>query len=320
MIKYIGIALTLIGAALLAYVIMSGRKNDIEGTKAELELITDSGYATTHTEKRQTRTILESTPVKVPPRKRALSREAADILKKVEEEREAERNADLKERQRKMPKVKTHGTAVLEQPGSDKRSKGTDILPESKGGRKGGTAVLPDESSRRQGTDVLPQRRSGQGQNTDVLPSQKSTKRNKGTDILPENKKRSGTDVLPQKKASASSRTDILGSSRNDDSTSQKKAATTKGTDILGVPQKNTPDRTDILTVQEKTKLPASRKGTDVLPERRDRKHSGTDVLPGTTGKRKEGTAVLEQPRKKKDRTEVLTPRGTDVLPERKGE
>ena len=30
MIKYIGIALTLIGAALLAYVIMSGRKNDIE--------------------------------------------------------------------------------------------------------------------------------------------------------------------------------------------------------------------------------------------------------------------------------------------------
>ena len=91
MIKYIGMALILIGAALLALVLYREKKEDLKGAEEELTLILGEGYATTHTAAASARSILEKAPVKVPPRKRALSREAAEILKKVEEERQAEK-------------------------------------------------------------------------------------------------------------------------------------------------------------------------------------------------------------------------------------
>lgn len=257
LIKFIGIIIAVIGLILLILVIMSGRRSNISGIKAELDMITGAGYATTHTAQRQTRSVLETTPVKVPPRRRALSREAADILKKVEEEREAERNSLQQKPERKMKKPvrERKGTAIL--PTGEEKAKGTAVLEENKRPSKG-TAVLG----------------------------------------AADNKPSKGTDVLPQKRSQ-------IDTSRRDNMTPQKRASSPKGTDILGTPKKKAPDRTDILTSQDRTERDAKR-GTAVL-----------EAKPAA----KTGTAVLQQGEREGMGTDVPETRrggGTEVLPEKK--
>lgn len=310
LIKYIGIAVAVLGLTSLALVIMSGRRNNIPGVKAELDMITGAGYATTHTAQRQTRSVLETTPVKVPPRRRALSREAADILKKVEEERAAERN-DLQQKSEKR----------MKQPARER--KGTAVLGENKRPAKGTVVLEAADKKPAKGTDVLPQKSSrSDTSGTDILTPPKREASPKGTDILGDPKKKAsvGADVLTlQDKTTrnAGKGTAVLGAASNSE----------KGTAVL--PQgKGERKGTDVLAPQRSG-------GTDVLPEPRKAKKQGTAVLmtesslPGQrqedttprsrTPKKKKGgsgTAVLQEA--KRSGTGVLSQKGTAVLSERK--
>lgn len=194
MLKYIGITLFILGAALLLYSIINSRKDGYKESKTELAMIMSAGYATRHVEAARPEAVLNQTPIKAAPRQRSLSKEALDLLDLVEDEREKERIEEMKK-----PKKKK-GTDVLTKP----IQKGTDILP--KAGKK--TDVIDGNK----GTDVLPANTG-----TDVMTEKK------GTDVL---KDSSGTDVLLPK----SKGTDIMAPKETD----ALPASRGGGTDILG--------------------------------------------------------------------------------------
>lgn len=297
LIKYIGVILIILGAALLIVTVLRGMKTNIKAVRRELNLITSSGYAISHVTTKQSRTILDEAPVKVPQRKRSLSREAADILKMVEDELQAESEQEAM----KNIGSETQATSSL---GSNNS---TDILPT---GSKGGTDLLPLNRVKER-TDVLPQQsqKRKEGKGTDVLPTGGSDNNRKtGTDVLKisdqKTVKKAGTDVLPNV---AQKDTDALSS----------KART--GTDVLLTTSKTDNKGTDVLPMQKNAGtdvLPsAPRKGTDVLHVNNQR---GIDVLPSEDKKPNKGTDVL--PLQKMSSTDVLPVRktaDTDVLPKK---
>lgn len=212
-IKYIGIVLACAGLILTALVFYLGRKNGIREKEAELQLIQSSGYASSHVAAKAEPSVYDETPVKVPPRKRSLSREAEEILKKVEEERCAEKEADpetsfgkgvydnMDEINDPQPKKTARGTDILFNGSDQKKPKGTDVLPsDSKGtGSERRPDILTDPQGRHapKGTDILPENKASAGKRvTDILPAAKKDR--KGAAILPDKdqKDRRGTDVL----------------------------------------------------------------------------------------------------------------------------
>lgn len=172
MLRLIGILLILLGLLCIAGYFLYSKKTGLSASKKELRLIKQSGYVSEHrSEQRPSAEFDPAMQIKVPKRKRALSKEAMELLDQVESERELEQIAEFKKK-KETGTIPKKGTDVLPQKG-----KGTDVLPGN------GTDVLLES---KKGTDILPSERKG----TDVLPGSKA-----GTDVLP--KKGNGTDVLP---------------------------------------------------------------------------------------------------------------------------
>lgn len=167
MIKYIGMAITAIGMILLLLTILSGRRQGIKEKADELNRIKREGYVTEHSAReRGAGRITEgpkamiSSGVKVPPRRRALSKEAREVLEQVEKEKKAER---------KQAPVRT--AAALQDDGTDimerRPKKGEDTEPtgilERKPAREDPTGVLKRNSSKPKAadqTDIMPKKGS----------------------------------------------------------------------------------------------------------------------------------------------------------------
>lgn len=155
MIKYIGIAIFLIGILLLIMTIVSGRINRIAEARYEYERILSSGYVSEHVMAPTRESIYydqtPDSPVMAAPRKRALSREGLDLLERVESQRSEERyqarrsGTDIISGTMIQSGSKKDGTAALNTSGTGTLSqkKGTETLANGTGTlSKGGTDTL----------------------------------------------------------------------------------------------------------------------------------------------------------------------------------
>lgn len=162
---------------LIAAVLIFGRRLRVREKKRELALILGAGYGAVHrTELKKRDELFEdgrkTCGLKVPPKKRPLSKEAREILELVEEQKKAERKAENKAvadgckqgmnvtstgimEERQKNKEKTRPTGVLiRNPGKTEDSTG--IMAERRPGKK--TKERTDIISRRNGRTRLPER------------------------------------------------------------------------------------------------------------------------------------------------------------------
>lgn len=186
MIKYIGMVITAIGMILLLLTILSGRRQGIKEKADELNRIKREGYVTEHSAReRGAGRITEgpkamiSSGVKVPPRRRALSKEAREVLEQVEKEKKAERKQAPIRTAAALP---DDGTDIMER----RPKKGEDTAPtgilERKPAREDPTGVLKRNSSKPEAADQ-----------TDIMPKRTGNE----TGILDRKKHRAKTDDAP---------------------------------------------------------------------------------------------------------------------------
>jgi hypothetical protein len=297
LIKYIGIGLAALGLLLLIINLIKGKRSGIDDDRKELKMITEAGYGTQHVVAERKKAAFEGqTPIKKPKKRRALSKEAQDILDMVEKDKEEAARKAHEEKKRKSknefpPKPKSKGTDLLDK---DRASeKGTEVLQESRS--KEGTDVLKKGSTKK-GTDILKKPKA----DTDALAI-KDAPSKEGTDVLsrgdaPKEKSRAGTDVLDRSPASAKKGTDVLTKpKKSGTAVLEKDRKMKRGTDVLNEPPKQKAG-TDILTGDSRTEDHGSKGSVAVEPQ----KKTGTDVL-----EKKKGTGVLPK-------------KGTDVLERRK--
>lgn len=342
MLKYIGLIIAAAGVVLLMITLAKGKRNNIKEDAKELSLILSAGYVSEHKEaKRSESAIPYAPPVRIPQRKRSLSKEALDLLGTVEKEREAEQAeavaAEKRGRRKGTEIVTISSTGTTEGPSdlpdlsdidtgvlAERARKATGIL--SEGNNVKSTGVL----SKNKATGVLTEKEASRSDKaTGVLAPDKATgiltddapKRSKGgtgilTDDAPKRDKR-GTDILTPEDSRVSKGkkgTSVL--TKSSPSESRRKAT--------GILTDDTPsgrrNGTDILAGNEAS---GKTKGTAVLIDEEDqRKTKGTAVLideEGSAASKKKGTSVLTE----KDATGVLleegSGKGTGLL-ERSGE
>ena len=245
MLKLIGLGLFLFGTVLLAVAILQGKKEGIRDVTEELSLIVGSGYAVSHKEAKANPSP-ESTgrdlpAIKAAPKKRALSKEAEEILAIVEKEKRADKRSESKETEDKTDLIsegesepaKNDRTDLLhqnmkERPAKKKKASGdTDVLdrkgsPESQGrtdllvkqGRVDGDNTAGKRENNRKkkdSTDIL-----GNGNSRDKTDVMKRDKKQDKTDVLikvpshREQKLHDSTDILVRGKKGDGQKTDIL--------------------------------------------------------------------------------------------------------------
>lgn len=204
MVKYIGMAVAIIGLLLTLLVYLLGRRNGIREKQKELKLIQSEGYVSMHKAAPGKKLVLTEgikaeTGVKAPPKKRALRKEAKEILELVEKEKKAEREqtpasaAVSKDDQTDImgPRKRSGSKAVTS---ADTEKTGV-LNRKSRAQDTDETGTLPPKSSRKEnaaegsdGTDLLV-RRSGQQEikePTGILPRRKKSRsEDDSTGILP---------------------------------------------------------------------------------------------------------------------------------------